>query len=240
MKFEEFLEESEHEETPFEQDAAQKQDADIDEEVLAENIDVQKAVVESLAADKAMQDEKILELSKENALLKTEMARLKGEISSLKTKLVDSSEMNALKNEVVMLRAKCADQLTTLVKVGDVLSRNSETPLSNKVSLLDRDTDIPDRFLGETREHVLEVIAEARKKAEEEGHLRRAQVLEGVLLANESEGTLVAKRSQLEKLFAANGNIVSGPVIEELQKLGISHKNGDEYLLPAEIINRTY
>ena len=76
MKFEEFLEESEHEETPFEQDAAQKQDADIDEEVLAENIDVQKAVVESLAADKAMQDEKILELSKENALLKTEMARL--------------------------------------------------------------------------------------------------------------------------------------------------------------------
>jgi hypothetical protein len=87
---------------------------------------------------------------------------------------------------------------------------------------------------------VLEVIAEARKKAEEEGHLRRAQVLEGVLLANESEGTLVAKRSQLEKLFAANGNIVSGPVIEELQKLGISHKNGDEYLLPAEIINRTY
>ena len=42
------------------------------------------------------------------------------------------------------------------------------------------------------------------------------------------------------KLFADNGNIVSGPVIAELEKMGISHKNGDEYLLPAEIINRNY
>ena len=36
-----------------------------------------------------------------------------------------------------------------------------------------------------TREQVLEVIKEARDKAEAEGRIRRAQVLEGVLVANE-------------------------------------------------------
>ena len=108
------------------------------------------------------------------------------------------------------------------------------------MALLDRDIDVPDRFTGETRDHVLEVVREARDKAEAEGRLRRAQVLEGVLAANEPEGTLAKKRATLEKLFADNGNLVSGPVIAELEKMGISHKNGEEYLLPAEIVKRNY
>ena len=45
---------------------------------------------------------------------------------------------------------------------------------------------------------------------------------------------------RIEKLFADNGNIVSGPVIAELEKLGIPHKNGEDYLLPVEIINPNY
>ena len=121
-----------------------------------------------------------------------------------------------------------------------MLAINADNGLSNKVSLLDRDIDVPDRFVGETRDHVIEVVREARDKAEAEGRLRRAQVLEGVLAANEPEGTLAKKRAALEKLFAENGSIVSGLVIEQLEKMGISHKNGDEYLLPAEIINRNY
>ena len=133
-----------------------------------------------------------------------------------------------------------SEQKTVLEKVGDVLAINADNGLSNKVSLLDRDIDVPDRFVGETRDHVIEVVREARDKAEAEGRLRRAQVLEGVLAANEPEGTLAKKRAALEKLFAENGSIVSGPVIEQLEKMGISHKNGEEYLLPTEIINRNY
>ena len=222
MNFEEFLTKDEQAETQQETTAASEADADAENEdaEIEDSIDVQKAVVESLAADKAIQDERISELDKENAELKAEVTRLK--------------------NEVLQLRARCAEQVAALEKVGEILSKNSETPLSNKVSLLDRDTEVPDRFPGETREHVLEVIAEARSAAEADGRLRRAQVLEGVLLANESEGTLAQKRTELEKLFAENANIVSGPVIDVLQTLGISHKNGEEYLLPAEIIKRTY
>ena len=179
----------------------------------AEELDVQKAVVESLAADKAEQDERIVTLQKENAALKSELA-------TLKTK---AEEMKA-----------------ALANVGDVLAKNAETEVSSKIALIDRDPELNDRFPGETRDHVLEVIREARDAAEKDGRLRRAQVLESVLVANEPVGNLQKKRAALEKFFNDNANIMSGPVIAELEKCGIPHKNGEEYLLPGEILKRTY
>ena len=180
---------------------------------VAEELDVQKDVVESLAADKAEQDERIVTLQKENCALKSE-------VSSLKSSLDE---------------AKAA-----LAKVGDVLAANAETEASSKIALLDRNPELNDRFAGETRDHVLEVIREARDAAERDGRLRRAQVLESVLVANEPVGNLQKKRAALEKFFNDNANIMSGPVIAELEKCGISHKNGEDYLLPAEILKRTY
>lgn len=178
-----------------------------------EELDVQKAVVESLAADKAVQDETIEKLKKDNA---------------------------ALQKEISDLKRKISEQNEALGKVGDVLAANAEPKESNKVALLDRDLELPDRFPGETRDQVLEAIKAARDLAESEGRIRRAQVLEGVLLANEPSGNLAKKRATLEKFFNDNQNILSGPVIAELEKYGISHKNGEDYLLPAEIIKRTY
>ena len=222
MNFEEFLDD-EAPKAPANEEIAEE----TSEEDAADSIDVQKAVVESLAADKAEQAETIAALRAENAELRRNIAELKKEAAAL------AERAEAVKRQM-------SEQKTALEKVGDVLAINADNGLSNKVSLLDRDIDVPDRFVGETRDHVIEVVREARDKAEAEGRLRRAQVLEGVLAANEPEGTLAKKRAALEKLFAENGSIVSGPVIEQLEKMGISHKNGDEYLLPAEIINRNY
>ena len=195
---------------------------DIVEETVTEEIelDVQKAVVESLAAEKVECDERISSLEAENT-------RLTGE----------NEELNKIKTALEEKLAVCEKELS---KVGEILSANSESEASNKVALLDRNIDLPDRFIGETREQVLEVIKEARDKAEAEGRLRRAQVLEGVLVANEPTGELAAKRAALEKFFNDNANILSGPVIAELERCGISYKNGEEYLLPAEILRRTY
>ena len=222
MNFEEFLDD-EAPKAPENEEIAEE----TSEEDAADSIDVQKAVVESLAADKAEQAETIAALRAENAELRRNILELKKEAAAL----VERAE--AVKRQM-------SEQKSALEKVGDVLAINADNGLSNKVSLLDRDIDVPDRFVGETRDHVIEVVREARDKAEAEGRLRRAQVLEGVLAANEPEGTLAKKRAALEKLFAENGSIVSGLVIEQLEKMGISHKNGDEYLLPAEIINRNY
>lgn len=187
---------------------------------VEEELDVQKAVVESLAADKAEQDERIGLLTKENDSLKSEISKLKSQISNLGSQI---EEMKA-----------------SLAKVGDVLAANAEGETSNKVALIDRDPELNDRFPGETRDHVLEAIKDAREIAEKEGRLRRAQLLESVLVANVPLGNLAKKREALKKFFAENANILSGPVIAELEKCGISHKNGDQYLLPDEIIKRTY
>ena len=187
---------------------------------VEEELDVQKAVIESLAADKAEQDERIGLLTKENESLKFEISRLKSQISDYESKI--------------------GELKVALAKVGDVLAANAEGEASNKVALIDRDPELNDRFPGETRDHVMEVIKKTREEAEEHGRIRRPEILESVLVANVPLGNLTKKREALKKFFAENANILSGPVIAELEKCGISHKNGDQYLLPDEIIKRTY
>ena len=143
-----------------------------------------------------------------------------------------AAEVNGLKIRVAELSARLAEEQE---RHFDEQSRNP-----NALALLDRDIELSDRFPGETRDHVIEAVKEARDRAEAEGRVRRAQLLEGVLVANESSGNLAKKRAALEKFFNDNGNILSGPVLEELAKYNIAHKNGEEYLLPSEILTRMY
>lgn len=171
-----------------------------------EEIEIQKAVVESLAADK-------VKIEEEATLARARIAELEGEVASLKAELARSA---------------------------DRLARNEETPASSKVALLERNVDLDDRFEGETRDHVLEVLREARDVAEKEGRNRRAQILEAVLLENAPVGELAARRAALEKLFADNGNIVNGEVMRQLTKLTIQYRDGETYLLPSEILKRIY
>ena len=198
-----------------------EQNVETSEEAVAEEapiepsveLDVQKAVVESLAADKAEQSVKIAELRKQNDEL--------------------TSKVNDLTEKIEQMRMQ-------LAKVGDLLARNSELPKSSQVTLLERNTELDDSFEGETLDHVLEVIREARDASEATGRARRAQILESVLVANEPSGNLEKKRQALIKLFNDNQNVINGQVINELDKQKISYKLGENYLLVGEIIKRTY
>lgn len=205
------------------------------DEKLPEEVDVQKAVVEELAAEKVELEARAKSLSAELsaaqeqiAALKESVARAKGEAERLKAAL------DAKTAEVESLKKNLSIKEDLLVN-GDTQARNP-----NALALLDRDVELPDRFLGETRDHVLEVVKEARDKAEEEGRNRRAQVLEGVLVANEPNGSLAEARNSLKKLFAENMNVVNGVVMEKLKDLNISYKEGDNYLSAEEILKRNY
>ena len=200
-----------------EEDVAEQR---VEEVVEPEEIDVQKAVVEELAAEKVIKEEEIENLKKERDSLVEELA--------------------AAKTQCEALSSKIAELKKAFEEMGDVLLKNSEKEASNQIALLDRNIECDDRFPGETRDHIIEIIRKTRDLDEQEGRIRRAQLLEAVLAVNESEGTLATRRQELEKLFNENANVLSGPVIEELKRLGISHKHGEEYLLPDEIIKRTY
>ncbi len=230
FNFDEFMDKGKEEEKK-EEIVIKKEETEHEE--AAPEIDVQKAVVEELAAEKVEMTEKISSQSEEIAQLREKFEKASKESSD------KAAELDALKAKLAEAEGKAkalSDQLAKIVlKEEDQQVRNP-----NALALLDRDVEIPDRFPGETRDHVIEVIREARDKAEAEGRNRRAQLLESVLVANEPNGTLAQRRAEIEKLFAENGNIVSGPVIEELTKRGISHKNGEEYLMPSEIINRNF
>lgn len=208
-------------------------------------LDVQKEVVESLAADKAVLDEKIKQLEAEKAALEAEKAALAKAKEEAEAKIETAragvvAEKEAAEKALADLQIVVGEMKSQLQNVGDILARNSEKPLSNQVSVLDRNEEVPDRFDGETREHILEVLKEAHAAAEAEGRLRRAQLLEGVLAANEATGELQKRRDALTKLFADNLNIINGQVINELDKLDIRYKDGETYLLAKEIITRSY
>ena len=245
MRMEEFLAQSIMAAANGEDEAEEKVEETATEaetvEETAPELDVQKAVVEELAVDKAKLEEKVETLQQKiqtlenesNDGLKSENERLKAELDGANKALAAATaEVNGLKIRVAELSARLAEEQE---RHFDEQSRNP-----NALALLDRDIELPDRFPGETRDHVIEAVKEARDRAEAEGRVRRAQLLEGVLVANESSGNLAKKRAALEKFFNDNGNILSGPVLEELAKYNIAHKNGEEYLLPSEILTRMY
>ena len=204
----------------IQQDAVDDPVVQPQEEIEPDELDVQRTVVEALAAEKA-------ELAEQYATL------------NKKTKQLEEDK-KALSEQITVLKAEKEELRSALERVGNLLTRNTERPESSQIALIDRDVNIDDRFPGETRDHVLEILREARDIAEKEGRRRRAQLLEAVLVANEPVGELKSRREKLEKIFESNGNIINGPVLEALEKSGISHKEGENYLLAAEILKRNY
>jgi len=195
-------------------------------EAPAEELDVQKVVVEELAAEKARMAEEMAELKRNLALSEGIAKATQAQKENLE------AQVGTLKARIAELERQLADeQLKTL----DVQERNP-----NALALLDRDVELPDRFPGETRDHVIDVIRAAKVEAEQAGRLRKAQLLEGVLVANEPSGNLQKKRAALEKFLEENHNVLTGTVINELDKYGIKYKDGEKYLLISEIINRNY
>lgn len=203
----------------FLQDEAEEYESTSEAE-QPDELDVQRTVVEALAAEKA-------ELADQFASLKSKSTELE-------------QENNSLKNQINVLRAEKEEFRSALERMSGLLIKNTDRPESSQIALLDRDVNIDDRFPGETRDHVLEIIREARDTAEKDGRQRRAQLLEAVLVANEPVGELKSRREKLEKIFEENGNIINGPVLEALEKSGISHKEGENYLLASEILKRNY
>lgn len=241
MNFEEFLENGSRKTEQRPENGLSAEETVAGEEAEAvEELDVQKAVVEELAADKAQQDEVIDRMKDKLAALEKELSDCRAKNAALikENEKLSAGFQAAEKEKADLVSAREAAER----KAADLLEKrfDEQSRNPNALALLDRETELPDRFPGETRDHVLEVIREARDRAEEEGRIRKAQLLEGVLVANEPHGNLAKKRAALEKFFNDNANILSGPVIVELERCGISYKKGEEYLLTNEILKRTY
>ena len=215
------------------------EDENIEKEEAPE-LEVQQVVVQELAADKAALAEDYEKLNLHTKVVEGELEQARKEVGELQKELqILKEKLEEVNAALTSTQAKCEQKEAELAaqqaKELDLQERNP-----NALALLDRDVELPDRFPGETRDHVLEVIKKARDKAEAEGRVRCAQLLEGVLVANDSNGNLAKRRAALEKFFNENHNLMTGAVMAELDRCGISYKKGEEYLLPSEILHRTY
>ena len=230
--FDEFIDdESEFKEREVSEAEEETEEEDSLEE--APELDVQRAVVESLAEDKVKMEHEI-------ESLKDVIAKKDGEIADLKKK-VEETERNLRKTAGDLdVEKRKAEKLENEISSRIERELDTQERNPNAIALLDRNIEIQDRFPGETRDQVIEALKEARDRAEADGKIRRAQVIESVLVENEPNGTLAKKREELEKIFADNSNLVTGAVIEELKRLGIRYKDGENYLMPSEIIKREY
>lgn len=238
MDYTDFLKKPESVEPTQVESAPSEAEAVETEEIVAEeNIDVQKAVVEELAAEKVAMELKLDELNKKIAELEAEKAAL---IEANKKLEDEKLVIKNAANNSVKIEAENAKLKEENAKLSDALVANTESTTSNQIALLDRNLELPDRFLGETREHVINAIKVALEEARANGRIRRAQILEGVLVVNESTDEIEKRRAALEKFFADHQNIIDGEVLAKLQESGIPHKNGETYLLPSEILTRTY
>lgn len=203
-------------------------------------LDVQKAVVEAFAEEKISLTETIDNLRRQIDELERTVAGLQNDNGELKQQI---SSLESDKLELNVAIAKLKDENSELsIKIQEVENREWEIQSRNpnSLALLDRDVELPDRFPGETRDHVLEVLKRELTYAESRGLVRKAQILESVLVTNEPCGELKNRRQQVEQLFREHNNLIDGTVIEELKRLGVSHKNGEEYLLPKEILLRNF
>ena len=249
----------------FIEDSANEENIEA-KEAEPEELDVQKAVVEAFALEKVELENKIKQLSDSLNALEIKKKSLEDENGELKKKVEECENLKSTCQENEILRKenekykseweasirdikgkqqekekKLLDRISDLEKTINGLEKEiSKSPLPNSIALLERNVEVPDRFEGETRDFVIESLKESLEKAEQEGRERKAKILEAVIVQNEMNGNLEKKREELKKVLRENGNILSGEVIEYLQKEGIPYKKNDEFILTVDIIKKIY
>ena len=223
-----------------------EQEGEIGEEEIAE-VDIQKAVVEELAAEKIELHEKVSAKEEELQALSEKIKSAELALEEAKKEAeAKKQELEDAKKIACELKENLAQAKEAIRKLDEKLSEKFFARLEvlernpNMLALLDREPELEDRYLGETRDHVLEVIQQARDAAEKEGRQRRAQILESVLVANEPAGELKKRREMLENLFKENSNLLTGSAMKKLDELNIKYKEGEGYLMPSEIILRNF
>ena len=198
--------------------AAERAAAARREAALAEEVEAQKAACESLAADlvsirQELEEERGRPRLDEAA--QAEMARLR-------------QEGAAMAAEVASLKASLAAGRDEAARLSALLEEAQRTSLSSSV-LLEKPPAFSEKFAGETREHVLDALAQAYRDSEACGRDRRARILEAVLAANPPSGELERRREAVRQIVKDAGQRLDDSAIEDLVRLGFRYVSGNKH-----------
>ncbi len=198
--------------------AAERAAFAVREAELLEEIEIQKAATESIAAELA-NIQRELEASRiDYNAIEEEKAQLESELQALRDKpaeVVPDLEALAEKDREI-------DRLKTLL-----VEAQRDVRLHD--SLLDTPVPFSEKFDGEVREHVVEALVGAREAAEAGGRDRRARILEAVLGANLATGELDFRREIVKQIVKDAGSKLDNAALAELEKLGFRHISGNKH-----------
>ncbi len=185
---------------------------------LLEEIEIQKAATESIAAELADLQRKLEASQIDYNAVEEERTQLASELQALRDKpaeVVPDLEALAEKDREI-------DRLKALL-----VEAQRDVRLHD--SLLDAPVPFSEKFEGELREHVVEALVDAREAAEAGGRDRRARILEAVLGANLATGELDRHREIVRQIVKDAGSKLDNAALAELEKLGFRYLSGNKH-----------
>jgi DNA repair exonuclease SbcCD ATPase subunit len=215
-------------------------------EFLEEELEIQKAAAEEVAAEylatrnRATEAESkvaVLEkefeevkktLSEENSSLQKEIEKLRSdlEIAQKKASEIDPAVIQELEN----LKKELNNVNEQKMSLEERLNIAEQTSLSSSV-LLDKPTtfSITEKFPGEVREHLLSTLKEAMRSADQSGKERRAKILESILCANPPGDELTIRRDEVRDIMRNAGSVIGESSIKQLEQMGFRFISGSNH-----------
>ena len=148
------------------------------------------------------------------------------------------AQLTAAETEITRLRAELETTQTALaaqfekqpaVQTPAPSLPTTEPSLPIGTALLDKPSELAEKFFGEIREHVVETLAEAYRAAEAGGRDRRARVLEAVLVTNPPTGELEQRRAEVKQIVKEAGSTLDNAALAALEKIGFRYISGNKH-----------
>ena len=147
-------------------------------------------------------------------------------------------QLTAAETEIARLRAELETTQTALAAqfekqpAGQTPAPSlptTEPSTPSETALLDKPSELAEKFFGEIREHVVETLAEAYRAAEAGGRDRRARVLEAVLVTNPPTGELEQRRAEVKQIVKEAGSTLDNAALAALEKIGFRYISGNKH-----------
>lgn len=148
------------------------------------------------------------------------------------------AQLTTAETEIARLRAELATAQTALAAqfekqpAGQMPAPSlptTEPSTPSETALLDKPSELAEKFFGEIREHVVETLAEAYRAAEAGGRDRRARVLEAVLVTNPPTGELEQRRAEVKQIVKEAGSTLDNAALAALEKIGFRYISGNKH-----------
>ena len=202
--------------------AAERAELTAAQDALRDELDAQREACESLARDLTVLRE---EAAADKAALLARAEAAEAACAAARAELEDERAKPHLDEKLL---AESAAKDREIARLAELLADAQRTSLSSSV-LLEKPSELGEKFPGEIREHVIAALADSHSAAEAGGRDRRARILEAVLCANPASGELEIRREAVRQIVKDAGSVLDDRAIADLERLGFRYVSGKNH-----------